>query len=93
MVVALGQTATDHFLRAWRDTGHAVPRPKPTFGHARAHRLDDVDLVTSYHPSQRNTQTGLLREDMFDQVFRMAKTMLDRGRTETPSGPPTKRRP
>lgn len=92
VVVALGQTAMDHFLRAWGASGRAVPRPKPRFGHARMYRLGEIRLVTSYHPSQRNTQTGLLTEAMFDRVFRMAQRALERGGAETPHGTPTKRR-
>jgi len=34
-------------------------------------------LIASYHPSQRNTQTGLLTESMFDDVFRSARRALE----------------
>lgn len=91
VVVALGQTAMDHFLRAWSATGHEVPRPKPAFGHAAVHRLGPVTLIASYHPSQRNTQTGLLSEAMFDRVFRLARDSLEAG-ASGPSGRPTKGR-
>ena len=91
VVVALGQTAMDHVLRAWRATGHGVPRPRPAFGHARVHDLGAVTLVASYHPSQRNTQTGLLNEAMFDRVFRLARKALD-GDPPNTGGRPTKRR-
>ena len=77
VVVTLGHTATDHFLRAWQATGHAVPRPKPVFAHARVHLLGPVTLITSYHPSQRNTQTGRLSEAMFDRIFQLAKECVE----------------
>jgi uracil-DNA glycosylase len=32
--------------------------------------------VSSYHPSQQNTQTGKLTEAMFDEVFRKARGLL-----------------
>ncbi len=91
-VIALGQTATDHFLRAWRATGHDVPRPKPAFAHAAVHGLGSLALITSYHPSQRNTQTGLLTEAMFDRVFRIAKSHLADDVSAGARGTPTKRR-
>lgn len=92
VVVGLGATATDQFLRAWRATGHDLPRPKPPFAHAVAHDLGTITLITSYHPSQRNTQTGLLTEAMFDRVFRLAKTALSDAAREAAEGTRTKSR-
>ncbi len=92
VVVALGQTAMDHFLRAWRATGHETPRPRPRFGHTRIWRLGSLTLIGSYHPSQRNTQTGLLSEEMFDAVFTLAKRALEGETPRTAAGTPTKRR-
>ena len=79
VVLTLGQVAMERFLRAWRAAGRVVPTPKPVFAHGRVHPLGSVTLVTSYHPSQRNTQTGLLTEDMFDGVFRQVHRILARG--------------
>ena len=89
--VVLGHTAMDRFLRAWQATGRAVPRPKPAFGHAIAHDLGGVALITSYHPSQRNTQTGLLSETMFDRVFRLAKECIEGDARTNPARAPTRR--
>ncbi len=91
VVVALGRTAMDHVLRAWAATDHSVPRPKPRFGHAVIHDLGDITLIASYHPSQRNTQTGLLTASMFDRVFRTAQTLLARDSARAAARPPTKR--
>ncbi len=80
VVVVLGGVAMTAFLRAWRATGHPIPTPTPKFLHAGKWSLSPIALIASYHPSQRNTQTGLLKEVMFNSIFRSARHILDRGR-------------
>ena len=72
-IVALGGFAWDGVLRAASQRGHAVPRPKPRFGHAAEARIGPWQLVASYHVSQQNTFTGRLTEPMLDQVFARAR--------------------
>jgi len=77
VVVVLGKVAFDGYLRACRDLGHALPRPRPAFGHGRVCRLPwGVTLLASYHPSQQNTLTGRLTAPMFDSVFANARRLL-----------------
>ncbi|MCJ7785884.1 MAG: uracil-DNA glycosylase [Desulfobacterales bacterium] len=38
-----------------------------------------ITLITTYHPSQQNTQTGKLTRPMFHQVFKMARKRLEGG--------------
>ena len=78
VVIALGKIAFDNVLLALNDRGTATPRPRPTFGHNVVYRLNDYTLIASYHPSQRNTQTGLLTPTMFDRIFKRAKQSIDR---------------
>ena len=78
VVVVLGKIAHDGFLAAYRQSGRAVPRPRPAFGHGRVHVLPDgLVLVCSYHPSQQNTFTGRLTRPMLRAVFRRARAELD----------------
>jgi uracil-DNA glycosylase family 4 len=69
-VVALGLIAMDGFLRVWAATGHSVPKPRPRFGHGAECTLDErTTLLCSYHPSQQNTFTGKLTQEMLREVF------------------------
>lgn len=76
LIIALGRSAFDAFWAARQSVGHAAPRPRPQFAHAKVYRLGDVTLIGSYHPSQRNTQTGMLTQAMFDRVFATARELL-----------------
>ena len=73
-VVVLGRLAMDGFLRAWSAAGRTVPSPRPRFGHAVEHALDEhTTLLCSYHPSQQNTFTGKLTQPMLRAVFKRAQ--------------------
>lgn len=79
VVIALGALAWQAVLRLWSDEGFELPRPKPRFGHGVEARIDPrlPVLIGCYHPSQRNTQTGLLTRAMFHTVFARARKLLD----------------
>ena len=57
----------------------ASPAPKIDFGHNRLFELGRglPWLVTSYHPSRQNTQTGRLTEADFDAVWLRVRGLLD----------------
>jgi uracil-DNA glycosylase family 4 len=79
VVVTLGRLAHDAWLAAsgWR--GRLGRGRAPRFAHGATTRLaDGTLLVASYHPSQRNTNTGLLTRPMFHRVFAEARSALDR---------------
>ena len=70
VILPLGSFAYDAVARL---TGL---RPRPRFGHGVEARLPDGRTVLcSYHPSQQNTFTGKLTEEMFDAVFRRAREL------------------
>ena len=75
VIVALGSFAWDGTLRAVRANGGEVPRPKPRFGHGVEAPAGDLTLVGCYHPSQQNTFTGKLTEEMLDTVFGRARQL------------------
>jgi uracil-DNA glycosylase family 4 len=72
VVVALGSFGWDGFLRASRANGVEVPKPKPKFGHGAEAVIGNRLLIGCYHPSQQNTFTGTLTEEMMDEVFARA---------------------
>ena len=79
VVVALGRIAFDAFLRAYADSGRSMPSRKPPFGHGVESELPDGGpvLISCYHPSQQNTQTGRLTLDMLDAVFHRARQVVE----------------
>lgn len=69
VVLALGQLAFNTFLALRGVRG-------PRFAHLAEYRLDGVTLLSSYHPSRQNTQTGRLTEEMWMAVFARARALL-----------------
>jgi uracil-DNA glycosylase len=81
VVVCLGSFAWDAALRALREVGYAVPRPRPRFGHGVevpvAGPLGTLVVLGCFHPSQQNTFTGKLTEPMTDSVLGRARALAD----------------
>jgi uracil-DNA glycosylase len=75
VIVALGAFAWDGALRAIRALGAEVPRPRPRFGHGAETQAGRWTLLGCYHPSQQNTFTGKLTEEMLDGVFARAREL------------------
>jgi uracil-DNA glycosylase family 4 len=78
VLVALGSLAWDGALRAVRELGEEVARPKPRFAHGAEAGVGPYTLLGSYHPSQQNTFTGKLTEAMMDEVFAHARELSER---------------
>ena len=69
VLVALGAFGWAAALRALSQVGLEIPSPRPRFGHGAEVEIGDLTLLGSYHPSQQNTFTGRLTEEMLDRVF------------------------
>ena len=80
VLVALGAFAWDGALRAAGALGHRIPRPRPSFAYAREVEIGPYVLLGSYHPSQQNTFTGRLTEEMLDRVFMRARELARKQR-------------
>jgi uracil-DNA glycosylase family 4 len=78
VVVTLGRIAHEAYLRASGVWDVVAPRDRPAFGHGATTRLaSGVTLITSYHPSRQNTNTGRLTRPMWNAVFRRARRLLE----------------
>ena len=75
VIVCLGGFAWDAALRLTR----SAVRPRPRFGHLAEHRQESGRvLLGCFHPSQQNTFTGRLTEEMTDAVFVRAQELAER---------------
>jgi uracil-DNA glycosylase family 4 len=77
-VIALGRIAFDSYLALLREQGKVARRSGFSFGHNRMHHTGPGQpvLLSSYHPSQQNTNTGKLTMPMLLDVFELAKRVL-----------------
>jgi uracil-DNA glycosylase family 4 len=74
VIVALGSFAADNVARV------CGLKRRPKFGHGVENALPNGKLLlSSYHPSQQNTFTGKLTQEMFDAVFARARQLVDEG--------------
>ena len=79
VAIALGRIGFEAIVRALTERGY-IFESKPTFGHLAesvAHSAaHSITLLSSFHPSRQNTNTGKLTIPMFDAVFARARTIL-----------------
>jgi uracil-DNA glycosylase family 4 len=75
VVVALGKVAFDTYLDLLKSRGIIGSRAAFVFGHGREFVAAPGQpvLISCYHPSQQNTQTGKLTAKMLTDVFRRAR--------------------
>jgi uracil-DNA glycosylase family 4 len=78
-VLALGKIGWDVFLGILKHQGVIVGRAGFPFAHGAEVDFPQAGLrlFGVYHPSQQNTQTGLLTPDMYRKVLRRVRGFLD----------------
>lgn len=78
VVLTLGAIAMRGYLNILKNQGVINSLSKFPFGHNLIYRFtkDLPVLVTSYHPSRQNTQTGRLTKGMFEEVFNTILSIL-----------------
>jgi uracil-DNA glycosylase family 4 len=76
VVVALGKIAFDVYLDYLKSRGAIASRAGFVFGHDKVFKTAPGYplLMSSYHPSQQNTSTGKLTEEMLVAVFKRARS-------------------
>lgn len=78
VVVVLGRVAYEAWLKAAGWWAELPARVRPPFAHGAEARLPDgTVLISSYHPSRQNTNTGKLTRAMWHAVFRRARQVLE----------------
>jgi uracil-DNA glycosylase family 4 len=82
VIVCLGGFGWDGALRALGKLSAEIPRPRPKFGHGAQASIGRWELLGSYHPSQQNTFTGRLTEDMLDGVLASARSLADQAQRD-----------
>ena len=79
VVIALGRVGWERWLRASGWWSRLPVRERPPFGHGIETRMPDrTVLITSYHPSRQNTNTGKMTRPMWEAIFRRARALLDK---------------
>ncbi len=79
VIVTLGKIADDSVHRIVKTAGE-YRSPRAPFKHGAETRValpgsPDITILASYHPSQQNTNTGVLTEAMLDAIFARARQL------------------
>ena len=88
-VLALGKIAWDAYLEILKQEGKIASRSGYKFAHGAEVEFDHdfPRLFGVYHPSQRNTQTGLVTEAMYAQELRRIRRFLETQDKKTKADP------
>lgn len=77
VIVTLGKIAFDTMKNILEYQKTSID--KLTFHHGAEYQTqDNLVLIASYHPSQRNTQTGRLTQEMFDMIWGRALEIINK---------------
>lgn len=82
VIITLGQLAFSTVVKTLYDFGFEKVNGDKSFRHGNELTFVNkksnkaINLICSYHPSQRNTFTGKLNQRMFDKIFARAQNLL-----------------
>ena len=71
VVLALGKIGFDAYCKVAGLKGLK-------FSHGAQYKLGDKTLLASYHPSRQNTNTGKLTWQMWIEIFKTARSMIEK---------------
>jgi uracil-DNA glycosylase family 4 len=79
VVVALGGIGLNAYLSVLQQAGDITSRTAFPFGHGMRYAPSPQGpaILASYHPSQQNTSTGRLTEQMLREIFFQARKMIE----------------
>ena len=81
IVITLGAIAHEAWLRAagwWVTRRNDESFRRPPFAHGRETLMPNgITLISSYHPSRQNTQTGKLSRAAWHEIFARARHLLE----------------
>ncbi len=76
VIVCLGLIAFDRVLKVFALRNLKFSHGATYFIHPSSFIIHPFTLLCSYHPSQQNTLTGKLTKEMFDDIWKKARSLL-----------------
>ena len=77
LIITLGKVSFDNCIKYFKKKFLIENNKKFNFLHGKVFRITNkIRILSSYHPSPRNVNTGLINEKMMFEIFNKAKKLL-----------------
>jgi len=77
LIITLGKVSFDNCIKYFKKKFLIEKNKKFKFLHGKVFRITNkIRILSSYHPSPRNVNTGLINEKMMFEIFNKAKKLL-----------------
>ena len=77
LIITLGKVSFDNSIKYFKKKFLIENNKKFKFLHGKVFRITNkIRILSSYHPSPRNVNTGLINEKMMFEIFNKAKKLL-----------------
>jgi len=77
LIITLGKVSFDNCIKYFKKKFLIENNEKFKFLHGKVFRITNkIRILSSYHPSPRNVNTGLINEKMMFEIFNKAKKLL-----------------